>query len=75
MTANNPATIYAPTKPCTWTEKDEGDYWQAGCNPKAGGAFTFNEDNRPSAHNFKFCPFCGHQLVELPIALQPVDEE
>lgn len=45
--------------PCTWTEKDEGEYWSSPCND-----FSFVDGGGPKAHNFKFCPYCGKPIQE-----------
>ena len=46
---------------CTW--EDEGDgYYNPGC---CSDAFMFNEGTA-TENGFKFCPFCGKPLEDLP---------
>ena len=47
---------------CEWSTADgESDMWETTC----GKAFVFDEEG-PVANSFKFCPFCGLSLDELP---------
>jgi hypothetical protein len=42
---------------CEW---EWGDcYWDTGC----GRAFEFN-DGTPTDNDFRYCPYCGKELVE-----------
>jgi len=52
-------------KTCEWfaSGDEESDEWDSSC----GGGFTFYSDG-PIANGVKFCPFCGHRLVEKEIA-------
>jgi len=58
-------------KICEWeSEDDDGTFssdWQTGCN----NIFEFSEGN-PKDNNFKFCPFCGKEIV---IISSIIDEE
>jgi hypothetical protein len=51
----------SPPPPCTWTENDyaSSDAYDTSC----GRAFQFTDDS-PSANGFRFCPFCGGELIE-----------
>lgn len=44
---------------CTWKEDANADWWTS-----CGERFVFNEVSKPSEHNFKFCCYCGGELVE-----------
>ena len=44
---------------CVWEYVNSNDYWQTGC----GGAFSLDEGT-PAQNDIKFCPYCGHSLVE-----------
>ena len=48
---------------CLWGLEDEidwGDTWKTSC----GQLFIFDEGG-PVKNGFKFCPYCGAELVEL----------
>jgi hypothetical protein len=55
---------------CEWSTDEESDMWETTC----GKAFVFNEDG-PIANGFKFCPFCGLSLDELPYELPYLDAD
>jgi rRNA maturation endonuclease Nob1 len=46
---------------CQWAQDDMGgdDVWETQC----GQAFQFN-DGGPAENSFKFCAYCGGNLVE-----------
>lgn len=46
-------------KKCKWTYCEDG-YYDTGCDE----AFVFNYDKREK--EFKFCPYCGCKIVEIP---------
>lgn len=47
---------------CEWTEDADGNYWTSCAN-----AFQMTTGT-PAENDFKFCPFCGRSLVEVPFA-------
>jgi hypothetical protein len=46
---------------CRWDEDDIAGVWRAAC----GRVFEFTAAS-PSDNGFRFCPYCGGVLVELP---------
>jgi hypothetical protein len=44
---------------CLWTFDRDG-FWATAC----GEAFVLTDENTPSKHGMRFCPFCGRPLVE-----------
>ena len=46
------------SKPCKWTEDEDGN-WDAEC----GGKFVLI-DGLPSENNMNYCPYCGKSLKE-----------
>jgi ribosomal protein S27AE len=48
---------------CTWTQDSSGewDYYDTEC----GHAFYFTDEG-PIEHEFRFCPYCGKSLVDVP---------
>jgi hypothetical protein len=56
------STLLKYLKACLWVERDEGSYWDTCCNQ----SFTFILGS-PKSNFFKFCPYCGKRLEELPI--------
>jgi hypothetical protein len=47
------------TKECIWTEDPDGNWW-TDCD----NGFVFTESSSPTEHEFKFCCFCGGELIE-----------
>ena len=45
-------------KNCLWIENDDG-VWETSC----GDMLEFTVDS-PTKNNFKYCPYCGGELVE-----------
>ena len=58
------ALALVPEKTCTWTQSDEGDYWEASC--ESGNLFTFSEDGEPEADHFNHCCYCGGRIIAIP---------
>lgn len=50
-----------PLPPCEWAEDMDGN-WDTGCNK----VFVFLNYDGPEGNGFKFCPYCGGQLAEVP---------
>lgn len=46
---------------CWWTENEDG-YWDTSCD----NAFEII-DGTPAENNFKFCCYCGGQLVQVSL--------
>jgi hypothetical protein len=58
---------------CEWIEEDFDGAWHAFC----GGPFDlfqFNEGG-PVENRFRFCPYCGHALKEVPHVAATDDED
>lgn len=54
-----PEQVYGG-RPCQWTE-DEDEHWRADCGtPHAFECYG----ETPTAHEWRFCPYCGRKLVE-----------
>jgi hypothetical protein len=46
---------------CTWTQDGSLEYYNTEC----GNAFYFTDEG-PTEHEFRFCPYCGRKLVDVP---------
>lgn len=46
---------------CEWAEDMDGN-WDTSCNK----VFVFLNYDGPEGNGFKFCPYCGGQLAEVP---------
>lgn len=55
-------------KPCEWKEDDDGN-WSASC-----GLEWVLEADTPKENGMRFCPSCGHALIETRY-VEPPDEE
>lgn len=64
--SNAVADPQIPLPPCHWQPDDDGIY-QTTC----GNQFNFQGDEKPIENGFRFCPYCGSTLDELPYELPP----
>lgn len=55
LSAFHERPFVAPT--CTWTEQEEGAYWETACE----NAFMLSAGT-PSENGIEFCPFCGRPI-------------
>ena len=46
---------------CLWIEDGNGGY-RATCT---GSRFEFTQDDSPIDNGFKFCPYCGRDLISI----------
>ena len=46
---------------CKWTEEPDGEYFESKC----GEAFSFGIGG-PIFNKWKFCPYCGRVICEIP---------
>ena len=62
----------SPSPTCRWVcDDDDANCWAADCAPDL--LYTFNE-GAPRDSHFRFCPYCGKPLVEVPYAAVPEEE-
>lgn len=54
---------------CRWRETVDGQ-WESGC----GRVWEFLSDG-PTENGVRFCPFCGHPLVAVPVTVGPDDDQ
>ena len=55
---------------CTWAAQEDGEFWNASC----GHDFTVIDGDTPTAHEMRFCCFCGKRLVEV-MFVEPEDTD
>ena len=60
---NEPAS-----NPCTWSEDENGNF-EAEC----GGMFRFDYDG-PVKNRFKYCPYCGQEMIEKLFPIEDTEE-
>ena len=54
---------------CVWIEwqAGEGSYWDTLC----GEAISWDQGD-PESHGFRFCPYCGKELIPLFVPKEPL---
>ena len=55
---------------CDWVEDEWDSSWHTSC----ANIFYFVDDG-PKENQFKFCPFCGKNCVEIQLLKEMEDEE
>ena len=57
---------------CTWTETDEIDFtiWDTSCGETVG-----IDGSDPADIGYRFFPYCGRGLVQVPLVYDDLEEE